>query len=107
MPRKRQFVRWAKSCPTGAHTEAGALHDVGCHVPPVQPLLPGDLVFYGNTPANVHHVGLCIGGGLMNDASGNGQRVGSAPHTEARCLRVTRPGGTTRGRRNPRSLRPA
>jgi cell wall-associated NlpC family hydrolase len=33
---------------------------VGPLVPADEPLLPGDLVFYG-TPGNVHHVGLYIG----------------------------------------------
>ncbi|MFI7680064.1 NlpC/P60 family protein [Actinophytocola sp. NPDC049390] len=39
-----------------------------------QPLLPGDLVFYG-TPGNIHHVGLYIGGGLMINAPDFGQPV--------------------------------
>jgi hypothetical protein len=48
--------------------------DAGPHVPTGQPLLPGDLVFYG-TPDNIHHVGLYIGGGLMINAPVFGQPV--------------------------------
>ena len=48
--------------------------DAGPHVPTGQPLLPGDLVFYG-TPGNIHHVGLYIGGGLMINAPTFGQPV--------------------------------
>jgi cell wall-associated NlpC family hydrolase len=48
--------------------------DTGPHVPTGQPLLPGDLVFYG-TPGNIHHVGLYIGGGLMINAPTFGQLV--------------------------------
>ena len=46
---------------------ADAQYRVGPHVPPGQPLLPGDLVFYG-TPAHIHHVGLYLGRGLMINA---------------------------------------
>ncbi|WP_106615463.1 NlpC/P60 family protein [Saccharothrix carnea] len=48
--------------------------DAGPHVPAGQPLLPGDLVFYG-TPGNIHHVGLYIGNGLMINAPTFGQPV--------------------------------
>jgi cell wall-associated NlpC family hydrolase len=48
--------------------------DAGPRVPAGQPLLPGDLVFYG-TPGNIHHVGLYIGGGLMINAPTFGQPV--------------------------------
>jgi cell wall-associated NlpC family hydrolase len=46
----------------------------GPHVPTGQPLLPGDLVFYG-TPHSIHHVGLYIGNGLMINAPTFGQPV--------------------------------
>ncbi|WP_051772741.1 C40 family peptidase [Saccharothrix sp. NRRL B-16314] len=48
--------------------------DAGPRVPAGQPLLPGDLVFYG-TRGNIHHVGLYIGGGLMINAPTFGQPV--------------------------------
>jgi hypothetical protein len=43
------------------------------------PLLPGDLVFYG-VPQRVHHVGLCLGGGLMVNAPRWGKPVQVAPY---------------------------
>ncbi|MEV0675911.1 bifunctional lytic transglycosylase/C40 family peptidase [Actinosynnema sp. NPDC050436] len=49
-------------------------YDAGPRVPTGQPLLPGDLVFYG-TLGNIHHVGLYIGGGLMINAPTFGQPV--------------------------------
>lgn len=48
-------------------------------MPAGQPLLPGDLVFYG-TPTYIHHVGLYIGGGLMIDAPDQGQTVKTEPY---------------------------
>jgi cell wall-associated NlpC family hydrolase len=49
-------------------------YNAGPLVPAGQPLLPGDLVFYG-TPGNVHHVGQYIGAGKMVHAPTFGQPV--------------------------------
>ena len=49
-------------------------YNAGPLVPAGQPLLPGDLVFYG-TPGNVHHVGLYIGAGKMVHAPDFGQPI--------------------------------
>jgi cell wall-associated NlpC family hydrolase len=58
---------------------ADAQFRAGPHVPDRQPLLPGDLVFYG-TGAHIHHVGLYMGGGLMVDAPDYGQVVKVEPY---------------------------
>jgi cell wall-associated NlpC family hydrolase len=58
---------------------ADAQFRAGPGVPDGQPLLPGDLVFYG-TAANIHHVGLYVGGGLMIDAPDVGQTVKVEPY---------------------------
>jgi cell wall-associated NlpC family hydrolase len=75
---------------------ADTQYHAGPLVPAGQPLLPGDLVFYG-TLANIHHVGLYLGGGLMIDAPDFGQRVKSEPYTETDYLGATRPASATRG----------
>jgi cell wall-associated NlpC family hydrolase len=49
-------------------------YNAGPLVPAGQPLLPGDLVFYG-VPGNVHHVGLYIGAGKMVHAPTFGEPV--------------------------------
>jgi cell wall-associated NlpC family hydrolase len=49
-------------------------YNAGPLMPTGQPLLPGDLVFYG-TPGNVHHVGLYIGAGKMLHAPDFGQPI--------------------------------
>jgi cell wall-associated NlpC family hydrolase len=71
---------------------ADAQYRVGPHVPTGQPLLPGDLVFYG-TEQHIHHVGLYLGGGLMIDAPDFGQVVKTEPYTATGYLGATRPVG--------------
>jgi cell wall-associated NlpC family hydrolase len=58
---------------------ANAQFHAGPMVPAGQPLLPGDLVFYG-TATFIHHVGLYIGGGLMIDAPYTGQVIRIEPY---------------------------
>ncbi|MFD8497294.1 NlpC/P60 family protein [Amycolatopsis sp. NPDC059657] len=72
---KAAYAAAGVSLPRTAQTQFNA----GPHVPAGQPLLPGDLVFYG-TPARIHHVGLYIGGGSMVDAPDFGQVVKIEPY---------------------------
>jgi cell wall-associated NlpC family hydrolase len=77
--------------PRTAHTQ----FHTGPRVPNDQPLLPGDLVFYGNPNTKIHHVGLYIGGGLMIDAPSAGKTVGVRPYRYSgdRYAGATRPAG--------------
>jgi uncharacterized protein YycO len=54
-------------------------YEAGPLVPAGQPLIPGDLVFYG-LPSNVHHVGLYLGAGKMVHAPTFGQPVQVSPY---------------------------
>jgi hypothetical protein len=75
---------------TAAYTAAGitlprtadAQFRTGPRLTAGQPLLPGDLVFYG-TAAHIHHVGLYLGGGMMIDAPDFGQVVRVEPFRTA------------------------
>lgn len=67
---KAAYAAAGVTLPRTAQTQFNA----GPRVPAGQPLLPGDLVFYG-TPNNIHHVGLYIGGGRMINAPTFGQPV--------------------------------
>ncbi|MGH4019131.1 MAG: C40 family peptidase [Pseudonocardiaceae bacterium] len=60
--------------PRTAHTQFFATRHVG-----VEPLQPGDLVFYGNPSTKIHHVGLYIGNGQMINAPTFGKPVQVAP----------------------------
>ncbi|MGP4115023.1 C40 family peptidase [Streptomyces sp. 4N509B] len=53
-------------------------YHAGPRLGPDEPLLPGDLVFYG-TPGNIHHVGLHTGNGTMIHAPHPGARVREDP----------------------------
>ncbi len=54
---------------------AQAQFDAGPHVPPGAPIAPGDLVFFGQVPDRVEHVGLVVGPGVMVDAPHPGADV--------------------------------
>src|SRR3981081_3750685 len=74
---------------------ADTQYRAGPRVPAGQPLLPGDLVFYGTT-AHIHHVGLFIGGGFMVDAPDVGQsvKVESYRYKGDNYVGATRPAGS-------------
>ncbi|WP_413116201.1 NlpC/P60 family protein [Streptomyces sp. CY1] len=53
---------------------------IGPRVPQGQPLMPGDLVFYGAPIRGIHHVGLYIGSGQMINAPNFGEKIKIAPY---------------------------
>ncbi|WP_285746950.1 bifunctional lytic transglycosylase/C40 family peptidase [Lentzea sp. NBRC 105346] len=81
------------SLPRTAQTQ----YNAGPLVPANEPLLPGDLVFYG-TPGNVHHVGLYIGAGKMVHAPTFGEpvQVGGYRWNGDDYLAASRPVGNAR-----------
>ena len=70
------FARWVYALAYGydvlgggnTNEELSRMHKVTAPV-------PGDLVFYGTTPSNTHHVGIYIGNGKMIDALKTGTKV--------------------------------
>jgi cell wall-associated NlpC family hydrolase len=58
-----------------------AQYDAGPHLPAGAPLQPGDLVFFGGGPTDVHHVGLYLGNDRMVDAPHTGAFVRVEPIT--------------------------
>ena len=71
---------------------AHAQYHAGPHEPDGQPLLPGDLVYYG-TPAHILHVGLYLGDGKMLNAPDFGQpvRIGDVHYPGDDYAGATRP----------------
>lgn len=77
--------------------------DAGPHLPANAALQPGDLVFFGQSAADVEHVGLVIRAGVMVDAPypGTVVRIDSFPTTigaafgEEFYIGATRPAGLT------------
>lgn len=75
--------------------------DAGPPVPAGSAPRPGDLVFFGSSPAGVGHVGIYVGGGEMIDAPHTGAvvRVEATPTVVGRAwggdryVGATRPGG--------------
>ncbi len=66
-------------------------YDMGPPLPPGSPLEPGDLVFFGSSPANVTHVGIYLGQGEMIDAPHTGAVVRIEPYRWSDYLGATRP----------------
>ncbi|WP_199550367.1 bifunctional lytic transglycosylase/C40 family peptidase [Streptomyces sp. N35] len=58
---------------------AQAQYDAGPRHPRNAPLIPGDLLFFGNGPRNITHVGIYSGGGKMIDAPRPGAVVRERP----------------------------
>ncbi|HTZ44885.1 MAG TPA: C40 family peptidase [Jatrophihabitans sp.] len=75
---------------------AAQQYAVTAHVPPGAPLEPGDLVFFGTSPATIHHVGLYLGSGLMIDAPDFGLTVRVENYKEADFFASGRPTATPR-----------
>ncbi len=71
---------------------AQAQYDAGPHLPADARLAPGDLVFFGTSPANVTHVGIVLTPGQMIDAPHTGATVRIEPYiARSSYLGATRP----------------
>jgi cell wall-associated NlpC family hydrolase len=70
---------------------ADAQYRAGPHLPQDQPLLPGDLVFYGNPNTQISHVGLYAGAGQIIHAPTEGSVVQLAPLPTRGYAGATRP----------------
>jgi cell wall-associated NlpC family hydrolase len=68
-------------------------YDAGPPVTAAQTVQPGDLVFFGEGPNAVDHVGLYVGGGEMIDAPHTGANVRFDNADWTGLVGVTRPGG--------------
>ncbi|XIF83719.1 bifunctional lytic transglycosylase/C40 family peptidase [Kutzneria buriramensis] len=66
-------------------------YDAGPHVPASQPILPGDLVFFGSSPNTVTHVGIAISAESMIDAPDVGQVVKIEQIRRSNFIGATRP----------------
>ena len=67
--------------------------DAGPPVPGGSAVAPGDLVFFGDGPSAVDHVGLYVGGGEMIDAPDTGELVRFDNADWSGFVGATRPGG--------------
>jgi cell wall-associated NlpC family hydrolase len=70
---------------------AQAQFDAGPALGPADPLVPGDLVFFGSSPGSVGHVGIALGDGTMVDAPHSGSVVRVDSIWSAGYLGATRP----------------
>ena len=73
---------------------AQAQYDSGPPVQARQPLVPGDLVFFGGGPSAVEHVGIVVGPGEMVDAPHTGAVVRIESYGWPDYVGATRPGAT-------------
>ena len=71
-------------------------YNAGPHVPTGQPVTPGDLVFFGNGPHAVTHVGIAISPTEMINAPHQGAVVRIEPIRQTNFLGATRPASTRR-----------
>jgi cell wall-associated NlpC family hydrolase len=69
-------------------------YDAGPYLAPGADLLPGDLVFFGASPAHITHVGIYAGDGNMIDAPHQGAAVRVENFRWATYLGATRPGAS-------------
>jgi cell wall-associated NlpC family hydrolase len=69
-------------------------YNAGPHVPTGQPILPGDLVFFGSGPNKVTHVGIAISATEMINAPHQGAVVRIEPLWRTNFLGATRPAST-------------
>jgi len=70
------FTRWVYSLAYGRDVLGRG--NTNAQLKKLQPTTspqPGDLVFFGSSPTNTHHVGIYIGNGLMIDAPRTGLNV--------------------------------
>jgi cell wall-associated NlpC family hydrolase len=81
----------------GLPHNAAQQYAVTVHVLSGDPLEPGDLVFFGTSPATIHHVGLYIGGGQMIDAPDYGIPVRIENYKEPDYLAASRPPASASG----------
>jgi len=68
-------------------------YDAGPHLRLGEALEPGDLVFFGSSPASVDHVGIYVGQQMMIDAPHEGALVRLEDYRWADYLGATRPSG--------------
>jgi NlpC/P60 family/Transglycosylase SLT domain len=72
-------------------------YNAGPPVPPGQPILPGDLVFFGTSPNAVTHVGIAISNSDMINAPHQGAVVRIERIWRSNLLGATRPAATRTG----------
>lgn len=66
-------------------------YNAGPHVPAGQPVQPGDLVFYGDSPTTITHVGIAVSSTQMINAPYTGAVVRIDPIARAGFIGTTRP----------------